>query len=85
MLSDMSLCSCQVSSHTFFLGVVEYETCCLQGWPVNEPDIIVSTPAALLNNINAFDPEKQRRSKFLRGVKCVVNFFSESFKFILVI
>nr|AKF43372.1 DEA(D/H)-box RNA helicase family protein [Pelargonium myrrhifolium] len=40
-----------------------------QGWPVKKPDIIVSTPAALLNNIN---PEKQRRLEFLRGVKYVV-------------
>lgn len=46
--------------------------CGRQGWPVNEPDIIVSTPAAFLNNLNAIDPEKQRRSNFLRGVKCVV-------------
>nr|AKF43370.1 DEA(D/H)-box RNA helicase family protein [Pelargonium fulgidum] len=40
-----------------------------QGWPVKKPDIIVSTPAALLNNIN---PEKQRRLEFLRDVKYVV-------------
>nr|AKF43362.1 DEA(D/H)-box RNA helicase family protein [Monsonia emarginata] len=40
-----------------------------QGWPVKEPDIIVSTPAALLNNI---EPERQRRSEFLRAVKYVV-------------
>nr|AKF43366.1 DEA(D/H)-box RNA helicase family protein [Pelargonium cotyledonis] len=40
-----------------------------QGWPVKRPDIIVSTPAALLNNIN---PEKQRRLEFLREVKYVV-------------
>ncbi|KAG7974878.1 hypothetical protein I3843_06G069900 [Carya illinoinensis] len=43
--------------------------CGRQGWPVNAPDIIVSTPAALLNNI---DPDKPRRLEFLRRVKFVV-------------
>ncbi|KAB1207808.1 DEAD-box ATP-dependent RNA helicase 22 [Morella rubra] len=43
--------------------------CGRQGWPVNEPNIIVSTPAALLNNI---DPDKPRRLEFLRYVKYVV-------------
>ncbi|OMO73891.1 hypothetical protein COLO4_26813 [Corchorus olitorius] len=43
--------------------------CGRQGWPVNEPDIIVSTPVALLNNI---DPKKNHRSDFIRGVKYVV-------------
>ena len=38
----------------------------MQGWPVNEPDIIVSTPAALLNNI---DPKNFRRMDFIRSVK----------------
>lgn len=40
-----------------------------QGWPVNEPDILVSTPAALLNSI---DPNKHRCLEFMRGVKYVV-------------
>nr|AKF43375.1 DEA(D/H)-box RNA helicase family protein [Pelargonium transvaalense] len=40
-----------------------------QGWPVKEPDIIVSTPTALLNDI---DTDKRRRLEFLRGVKYVV-------------
>ncbi|WCJ27816.1 DEAD-box ATP-dependent RNA helicase 22 [Euphorbia peplus] len=40
-----------------------------QGWPVERPDIIVSTPAALLNNV---DPQKQRRFNFMRSVQCVV-------------
>lgn len=48
----------------------------LQGWPVNEPDIIVSTPAALLNYLYAIDPERRRRSDFIRGVKYVVIFSS---------
>lgn len=43
-----------------------------QGWPVAQPDIIVSTPAALLNYLFAFDPETKRRSKFLRSVNSVV-------------
>uniref|UniRef100_A0A5B7BXT6 RNA helicase n=1 Tax=Davidia involucrata TaxID=16924 RepID=A0A5B7BXT6_DAVIN len=46
--------------------------CGRQGWPVDEPDIIVSTPAALLNYLYAIDPEKRRRFNFIRGVKCVV-------------
>ncbi|XP_040944888.1 DEAD-box ATP-dependent RNA helicase 22 isoform X3 [Gossypium hirsutum] len=41
----------------------------LQGWPVNEPDVIVSTPVALLNSI---DPKKHHRSDFIRAVKYVV-------------
>lgn len=40
-----------------------------QGWPIGKPDIIVSTPAALLNNI---DPKRRRRMAFVRGVKYVV-------------
>ncbi|KAE8672949.1 DEAD-box ATP-dependent RNA helicase 22 [Hibiscus syriacus] len=40
--------------------------CGRQGWPVNEPDVIVSTPVALLNNI---DPKKHHRSDFIRAVK----------------
>ena len=44
----------------------------LQGWPVTQPHILVSTPAALLNCMYAFDPEKKRRSEFLRDVTCVV-------------
>jgi len=44
----------------------------LQGWPVSQPDIIVSTPAALLNYLFAFDSKMKRRSDFLRSVKSVV-------------
>ena len=43
----------------------------LQGWPDKQPDIIVSTPAALLNNI---EPKRNRRVEFLRSVKYVVCF-----------
>ncbi|KAM7250459.1 hypothetical protein ACFE04_022342 [Oxalis oulophora] len=40
-----------------------------QGWPLDKPDILVSTPAALLNNMN---PKIYNRMDFLRGVKHVV-------------
>ncbi|CAN1151299.1 DEAD-box ATP-dependent RNA helicase 22 [Linum perenne] len=43
--------------------------CGRQGWPVHQPDILVSTPAALLNSI---EPKKQRKLSFVRGVKYVV-------------
>lgn len=35
--------------------------CGRQGWPVNEPDVIVSTPVALLNSI---DPKKTSSFRF---------------------
>ncbi|XP_027346824.1 DEAD-box ATP-dependent RNA helicase 22 isoform X2 [Abrus precatorius] len=43
--------------------------CGRQGWPIREPDIIVTTPAALLNYV---DLERTRRMEFMRGVKYVV-------------
>ncbi|KAJ0493425.1 putative RNA helicase [Helianthus annuus] len=46
--------------------------CGRQGWPVNKPNIIVSTPAALLNYLHAIDPERRRRAEFIRDVKHVV-------------
>ncbi|KAL2510202.1 DEAD-box ATP-dependent RNA helicase 22 [Forsythia ovata] len=46
--------------------------CGRQGLPVKEPDIIVSTPVALLNYLYAIDTENCRRSDFIRGVKYVV-------------
>lgn len=46
--------------------------CGKQGWPVKRPDIVVSTPVALLNYLYADDREKNRRSNFLRRVKYVV-------------
>lgn len=36
---------------------------------MNEPDIVVSTPAALLNNL---DPKRRHRTDFIRSVKYVV-------------
>ncbi|GJT30271.1 DEAD-box ATP-dependent RNA helicase 22 [Tanacetum coccineum] len=46
--------------------------CGRQGWPINKPNIIVSTPAALLNYLHAIDPERRRRAEFIRDVKHVV-------------
>ncbi|KAL3631062.1 hypothetical protein CASFOL_024046 [Castilleja foliolosa] len=46
--------------------------CGRQGLSVKEPDIIVSTPVALLNYFYAIDPEKRRLAEFIRGVKYVV-------------
>ncbi|KAI5419755.1 hypothetical protein KIW84_043787 [Lathyrus oleraceus] len=43
--------------------------CGRQGWPIREPDIIVTTPAALLNHV---DVDRRRRMEFMRGVKYVV-------------
>ncbi|XP_057528836.1 DEAD-box ATP-dependent RNA helicase 22 [Amaranthus tricolor] len=46
--------------------------CGKQGWPHKKPDIIVSTPVALLNYLYAVDRERNRQFNFLRGVKHVV-------------
>ncbi|MQL92017.1 hypothetical protein Taro_024633 [Colocasia esculenta] len=46
--------------------------CGRQGWPIVQPDILVSTPAALLNSLLAFDAENHRRPEFLKSVKHVV-------------
>ncbi|XP_076906908.1 DEAD-box ATP-dependent RNA helicase 22-like isoform X1 [Bidens hawaiensis] len=46
--------------------------CGRQGWPVNKPNVVVSTPAALLNYLHAIDPERRRRAQFIRDVKHVV-------------
>ncbi|KAL6547230.1 hypothetical protein OROMI_022951 [Orobanche minor] len=46
--------------------------CGRQGMSVKEPDIIVSTPVALLNYFYAIDPEKRRLADFIRAVNCVV-------------
>ncbi|AET03099.1 putative RNA helicase [Medicago truncatula] len=43
--------------------------CGKQGWPIREPDIIVTTPAALLNHV---DVDRRRRMEFMHGVKYVV-------------
>ncbi|OIT36391.1 PREDICTED: DEAD-box ATP-dependent RNA helicase 22 [Nicotiana attenuata] len=52
------------------LGVAA--VCGRQVWPVKEPDVMVSTPAALLNYLYSIDPERRRRSEFIRSVKYVV-------------
>ncbi|CAN6204367.1 unnamed protein product [Urochloa humidicola] len=46
--------------------------CGPKGWPAVHPDILVATPAALLNYLFDYDPEKRRREKFLRNVKFIV-------------
>ncbi|KAK3129971.1 hypothetical protein QOZ80_6BG0487260 [Eleusine coracana subsp. coracana] len=46
--------------------------CGPKGWPNVHPDILVATPAALLNYLFDYDPEKRRRERFLRNVKFIV-------------
>lgn len=46
----------------------------MQGWPQKKPDIIVSTPVALLNYLYAVDRERNREFNFVRGVKHVVSY-----------
>lgn len=46
--------------------------CGSQGWPVVQPDVLISTPGTLLNCLFAFDPRKRRRTAFIRDVKYVV-------------
>lgn len=46
--------------------------CGPKGWPAVHPDILVATPAALLNYLFDYDPEKRRREIFLRNVKFIV-------------
>ncbi|KAM7487347.1 hypothetical protein LguiB_024831 [Lonicera macranthoides] len=65
----MANCVCDDSGEAFLMVAA---VCGRQGWPIKEPDIIVSTPAALLNYLYAIDPDRRRRSDFIRGVKYVV-------------
>ncbi|XP_073014717.1 DEAD-box ATP-dependent RNA helicase 22-like isoform X2 [Primulina eburnea] len=46
--------------------------CGRQGLSIKEPDIIVSTPVALLNFLYAIDPEKRRSADHIRRLKYVV-------------
>ncbi|XP_031122947.1 DEAD-box ATP-dependent RNA helicase 22 [Ipomoea triloba] len=46
--------------------------CGRQTWPVKEPDIMVSTPAAILNYLSTIEAEDHGRSDFIRCVKHVV-------------
>ncbi|XP_073294126.1 DEAD-box ATP-dependent RNA helicase 22 isoform X2 [Primulina huaijiensis] len=46
--------------------------CGRQGLSIKEPDIIVSTPVALLNFLYAIDPEKRRSADCIRRLKYVV-------------
>uniref|UniRef100_A0A7N0VH32 RNA helicase n=1 Tax=Kalanchoe fedtschenkoi TaxID=63787 RepID=A0A7N0VH32_KALFE len=65
----MTNCLCDGSGEPLLKAVA---LCGRQGWPSSTPDIVVSTPAALLNNLNGIDPERRRRTDFLRSVKYVV-------------
>lgn len=65
----MANCICTDSGEPLLRAAA---VCGRQGWPPEEPDIIVSTPAALLNYLYAIDPDRRRRSNFMRGVKYVV-------------
>ncbi|KAL1828766.1 DEAD-box ATP-dependent RNA helicase 22 [Daucus carota subsp. sativus] len=65
----MANCICKDSGEPLLRAAA---VCGRQGWPAEEPDIVVSTPAALLNYLYAIDPDRRRRSNFMRGVKYVV-------------
>lgn len=43
-----------------------------QGWPSQPPDLMIATPAALVNNLYAYDASRRRRTAFVRGVKVIV-------------
>ncbi|KAL3682843.1 hypothetical protein R1sor_000865 [Riccia sorocarpa] len=43
-----------------------------QGWPVRPPDVVVATPAAVLNHLFAYDPRRRRRKAFVRDACCVI-------------
>ncbi|BBN15746.1 hypothetical protein MPTK1_7g00430 [Marchantia polymorpha subsp. ruderalis] len=43
-----------------------------QGWPMKPPDVVVATPAAVLNHLFAYDPRRRRRKAFVRDACCVV-------------
>lgn len=43
-----------------------------QGWPTHLPDVVVATPAALMNNLFGFDANRRRRMAFVRAVRMVV-------------
>lgn len=57
----------------FLWAILTFEDLWLQGWPVKKPDIVVSTPVALLNYLYDADRERNRQFNFLRGVKYVVS------------
>lgn len=65
----MANCVCDEESKPLLRSAA---VCGRQGWPVHKPDIIVSTPVALLNCLYAIDAKRTRRSDFLCSVKYVV-------------
>ncbi|KAK9707344.1 hypothetical protein RND81_07G190900 [Saponaria officinalis] len=65
----MANCLCNDNGEPLFVAAA---LCGKQGWPHKRPDIIVSTPVALLNYLYAVDRERNRQLNFVRGVKHVV-------------
>lgn len=43
-----------------------------QGWPTHLPDVVVATPAALMNNLFGIEANRRRRMAFVRAVRMVV-------------
>lgn len=65
----MANCLCHEDGQAILSAVA---ICGRQGWSTLEPNLIVSTPVALLNHLYAIDVEAHRRSDFIRSVKYVV-------------
>lgn len=65
--------SCNDSVMQFIVVMFSLIFISWQGWPAVHPDILVATPAALLNYLFDYDPEKRRREGFMRNVKFVVS------------
>ncbi|XP_076944459.1 DEAD-box ATP-dependent RNA helicase 22-like [Bidens hawaiensis] len=75
MLCDQVVCMANsICNHVDGRPLLRVAAVCgrRQGWPVNKPNVVVSTPAALLNYLHAIDPERRRRAPFIRDVKHVV-------------
>ena len=43
-----------------------------QGWPTHLPDVVIATPAALMNNLFGFDANRRRRLAFVKAIRMVV-------------
>ncbi|VFQ95197.1 unnamed protein product [Cuscuta campestris] len=65
----MANCLCNNSGEPFLKVAA---VCGRQTWPVKEPDVMVSTPAAILNYIHTVDSENGHRSDFIRSLTHVV-------------
>lgn len=44
-----------------------------QGWPSEPPQVVVATPAALMNQLFAADPRRMRRAAFVRDLAMLVS------------